>query len=66
MTPAGMITVDHPSLLMLRRISNRWEMSASNPENQALTLQVKVANRQISMLLPGDNFAGSSVTMPQK
>jgi chondroitin AC lyase len=66
MTPAGMITVDHPSLLMLRRISNRWEMSASNPENQALTLHVKVANRQISMLLPGDNFAGSSVTMPQK
>lgn len=65
-TPAGTITVDHPCLLMLRRISHRWQISASNPENEALTLRVKVANRQMTMALPGGNFAGSSVTMPLK
>jgi hypothetical protein len=49
---------------MLRRISHRWEISASDPENHAFMLHVKLANRQITMPLPGGNFAGSSVTMP--
>jgi chondroitin AC lyase len=63
-TPVGTITVDHPSLVMLRRISRHWQISVSNPENDALTLHVKVANRQITMPLPRGNFAGSSVTTP--
>lgn len=63
-TPAGIITVDHTCLVMLRRISHHWQISASNPENDALMLHVKVANRKITMPLPGGNFAGTSVTMP--
>lgn len=62
-TPAGTITVDHACLVMLRKISHHWEISASSPENRAFMLHVKLANRQIAMPLPGGNFAGSSVTM---
>lgn len=65
-TPAGLIMVDHSCLIMLRRIAHQWEISASNPENQSLTLHVKIADRQITMTLPGGNLAGSSVTMPLK
>lgn len=65
-TPVGIIRVDHPCLLILKRISRRLEISASDPENDAFTLHMKVANRQITMALPEGNFAGSSVTMPLK
>lgn len=63
-TPAGIVTVDHSCLLILRRISKRWQISASNPENDPLTLHVRVALRQITIPLPGGNAAGSSMTVP--
>lgn len=65
-TPAGVIAVDHACLLMLRRVSRRWQVSASDPENGTFTLHVKLEDRHISLPLPGGNFAGSSVTMPLK
>jgi chondroitin AC lyase len=61
-TPIGRLEVDHSCLLLARKTAGGWKITASNPENQPLTLHVGVGSRKIAIDLPGGNFAGSSVT----
>ncbi len=61
-TPMGRVEVDHSCLLLVRKVAGGWKITASNPENQPLTLHVEVGGRKIAIDLPGGNFAGSSVT----
>lgn len=61
-TPIGRVAVDHSCLLLARKVADGWRISASNPENQPLTLHVEVGGRRIAIDLPGGNYAGSSVT----
>ena len=60
-TPAGIATVDHICLLMIRRTAKGWKITAANPENLPLNLHVKMGKTEITMRLPGGNFAGSSI-----
>ena len=59
-TPLGKIEVDHSCLLLVRRGAIGWKVTASNPENQAITLHVIVNGKQATIELPGGNYAGSS------
>ncbi len=61
-TPMGRVAVDHSCLLLARKVADGWKISASNPENQPLTLHVEVGGRKIAIDLPGGNFAESAVT----
>ena len=62
-TPVGKVEADHSCLLLVRQTANGWKLSASNPENQPLTLHVTVHERQEAITLPGGNLAGSSVSV---
>jgi len=61
-TPLGQVTVDHSCLLMLQKTRQGLSVTASNPENQSLTLTISVGNHNLKLELPGGNLAGSSVT----
>ncbi len=61
-TAVGTIAVDHSCLLLIRRLGNAWKISAANPENLPLELHVSVGEREVTLDLPGGNFAGSSVS----
>lgn len=65
-TPIGRIGVDHSCLLLTRKVAGGWKITASNPENELLTLNVDIGTRRVAIDLPGGNFAGSSVasTLP--
>jgi chondroitin AC lyase len=62
-TPVGKVEADHSCLLLVRQVEGGWKVTASNPENQALTLHVTVKGKPASIELPGGNFAGSSVSL---
>jgi chondroitin AC lyase len=62
-TRLGTVGADHSCLLLVRQVESGWRVTASNPENQALTLHVTVKGKQASIELPGGNFAGSSVSV---
>ncbi|MGH7973038.1 MAG: polysaccharide lyase beta-sandwich domain-containing protein [Limisphaerales bacterium] len=61
-TPAGRVEVDHSCLLLARKVPGGLKITASNPENQPLSLHVGVGGRKIEIDLAGGNFAGSSMT----
>lgn len=61
-TPLGVVTVDHPCLLLVQKTPRGIKVTASNPENQPLTLSVQVNQRRTKIELPDGNLAGSSVT----
>jgi chondroitin AC lyase len=61
-TPLGKIEVDHSCLLLVRQIAGGWKVTASNPENAALTLNVTVKGKRVTIEVPGGDLAGSSVT----
>ena len=61
-TPIGRIRTDHECLLLVRKTANGSRVSASNPQNQPLTLRVWVAGKQAVLQLPDGNQAGSSIT----
>jgi chondroitin AC lyase len=61
-TPLGQIQVDHSCLLLVRHSARGWRITASDPENEALTLNVTFNGKRIILQLPAGNFAGSSVT----
>jgi hypothetical protein len=61
-TPLGRIQVDHSCLLMVRKAANEWRVTASNPENEELTLNVNMNGKPVAIQLPGGNLAGSSIT----
>ena len=61
-TPLAEVKVDHSCLLLVRQIANGWQVTASNPENQPLTLHVTVRGKQVTIKLPEGNLAGSSIT----
>lgn len=61
-TPLGKVEADHSCLLLVRQASNGWKVTASNPENQPLTLHVTINGKQAEIDLPGGNDAGSSVS----
>ena len=62
-TPLGTVEADHSCLLLVRQVGSDWKVTASNPENQALTLHVSVKGKQVAIELPGGNWAGSSVSV---
>ena len=61
-TPLGEVKADHSCLLLVRQNGNGWKVTASNPENEPLTLHVTVKGKQATIQLPDGNFAGSSVS----
>jgi hypothetical protein len=65
-TPLGKVEVDHSCLLLVRQVGGGWKVTASNPENQALTLHVMVKGKSAAIELPGGNLAGSSVSVEVK
>ncbi len=62
-TPVGKVEADHSCLLLVRQVAEGWKVTASNPENLALTLHVTVKGKAAAIELPGGNFAGSSVSV---
>jgi chondroitin AC lyase len=62
-TPLGRVSVDHSCLLLITKAPNGWRITASNPENQPLTLRVTVKGKAATIKLPEGNFAGSSRTV---
>lgn len=65
-TPLGRVDADHSCLLLVKKAGAGWKLTASNPENQPLTLQVTVKGKRAVIDLPGGNFAGSSVSIDVK
>ncbi len=65
-TPLGQIAVDHPVLLMVARSNDTLEVTAANPENEALIVHAKIAGHSATVRLPGGELAGSSVTVAIK
>ena len=65
-TPLAKVEVDHSCLLLVRQVGGGWKVTASNPENQALTLHVTVKGKSAAIELPGGNLAGSSVSVEVK
>ena len=62
-TPLGEVKADHSScLLLVSKTVNGWRITASDPENEPLTLHVTVNGTQATLQLPDGNFAGSSVS----
>jgi len=61
-TPLGPVAADHSCLLLVHQTAAGLKVTASNPENQPLTLHVTVKGQQYAADLPGGNLAGSSVT----
>jgi chondroitin AC lyase len=59
-TPLGKVEADHPCLLLVRQLADGWKLTASNPENRAVTLHVKMNGKRATIELPGGNYAGSS------
>jgi chondroitin AC lyase len=62
-TPLGQIGTDHSCLLLVRKWENKWQITASNPENEPLTLNIQVNGQPATIDLPGGRFAGSSATI---
>lgn len=60
--PIGRVRVDHSCLLLARKGPRGWKITASNPENQPLILQVEAGGVEIAINLPGGYLAGSSVS----
>jgi len=65
-TPLGEIQADHSCLLLVRQTASGWLVTASNPENEALTLNLAVKGHKMAMQLPGGNLAGSSISAELK
>ncbi len=61
-TPLGEVKADHSCLLLVSKTVNGWRITASDPENEPLTLHVTVNGTQATLQLPDGNFAGSSVS----
>jgi len=62
-TPLGPIEADHSCLLMVSPApGGGWKISASNPENQPLTLHVTVKGKSYTIELPTGEMAGSTKT----
>ena len=65
-TPLGRVEADHSCLLLVKKTDAGWKLTASNPENQPLTLHVSIKGKQTAIELPGGNFAGSSISVDVK
>jgi len=61
-TPIGTVRVDHECLLLVRQTGTGWRVTASDPQNVPLTLNLSINNNQTTIQLPGGNSAGSSVS----
>jgi chondroitin AC lyase len=62
-TPLGKVEADHSCLLLVKQVGSGWKVTASNPENQPLTLHVTMKGKQVAIELPSGNLAGSSVSV---
>jgi len=65
-TPLGTVSADHSCLLLVRQTGTTWKVTASNPENEPLTLRIAVKGHAAAIELPGGNLAGSSITVEVK
>jgi chondroitin AC lyase len=61
-TPLGSVEVDHSSLLMVKPDGDGWRITASNPENESLTLRGTIEGSPFTIQLPGGDLAGASAT----
>ncbi len=60
-TPLGSVSVDHPAMVSIQPQNGGFNATASNPENQAMTLKVTMQGTICTIDLPGGDAAGSSV-----
>jgi hypothetical protein len=51
-----------PALVMLREDATGYEVTAANPENEAMSLRVRIGGREVILELPDGDAAGSSVS----
>jgi chondroitin AC lyase len=61
-TPLGTVSVDHPAMVLIQSFGDGLHLTASNPENTALTLHVKINGMVFMIDLPSGDRAGSSIT----
>jgi len=61
-TPLGTLSVDHPAMVLIQSGADGLRVTASNPENRAVTLNVTIKGRTCRIDLPGGDQAGSSIT----
>jgi chondroitin AC lyase len=61
-TPLGSVEVDHSCLLMMKPDGDGWRITASNPENESLTLRGTIEGSPFTIQLPGGDLAGASAT----
>lgn len=59
-TPLGTISVDHPAMVLIQSSEDGLHVTASNPENRALTLHVTIKGTTFTIDLPAGDLAGSS------
>jgi len=62
-TPLGLIAVDHAAILLIASSANGLTLTAANPENQPIILNVTTSGRRTTFHLPEGDNAGSSVTL---
>jgi chondroitin AC lyase len=62
-TPLGRVQVDHSCLLMISPDGHGWRITASDPENKAITLRGTIKESPFTIQLPDGNFAGASATI---
>lgn len=61
-TPFGRVRVDQPGLFMLRETADsRFQITAANPRNEPLVVNICLGNRETRVVLPGGAAGGSSV-----
>jgi chondroitin AC lyase len=62
-TPLGVVQVDHSCLLMISPGDHGWKITASDPENESITLHGAIKGTQFTIQLPDGSFAGASATV---
>jgi chondroitin AC lyase len=62
-TPLGPVHVDHSCLLMISPDGHGWRITASDPENEPVTLHGTIKGTAFTIQLPKGNFAGASATV---
>ena len=61
-TPLGIISVDKPSLVMIRKDAAGFTFTAANPRNQPMSLRVNIDSRWVALQLPDGSTSGSSIS----
>ena len=49
--------------MMVEKVQNGFQISGANPENEPLTLNIRVNGQPATIALPSGSFAGASATI---